>query len=244
MKIGRLQTPLLTAESKNLLAILQLGILGTQVVMLVLVGSIAVRQNALANRQPTMAQLINGDTIYVSEQERNWRYPEVIRKVVSDWTTLTFNWEGTIAGSDKPDEGVRVTGGGKVPLNTWFASILLEADFAEASLQEIAKLVPASIFTGQTRGVVVINYVSEPRQIAPKRWQVDMVATRLLIDRQSGSSKREAFNRTFTLETVEIPRSPLGKDASVVEQKIYEIRAAGLQIIDIAPFDPDQEQRK
>lgn len=241
MKIRRLQSPLLTAESKNLLAMLQLGILGIQGVMFLLLAFLATRQNALANRQPTMAQLINGDTIYVSEQERNWRYPSVIRQVVAGWTTLTFNWEGTIAGTDKPDEGVQVTGGGKVPLNTWFASMLLEANFAEASLKEISKLVPASVFSGQTRSVVVINYISEPRQIAPGRWQVDMVATRIVIDRSSGASKREAFNRTFTLEAVEIPRSPLEADAPLVEQKIYEIRAAGLQIIDIVPFNPDEK---
>ncbi len=68
-----------------------MGILGTQLLMLLGLLFLAARQNALANRQPTMAQLVNSETVYLSEQDRNFRYPQVIRKVVSDWTTLTFN---------------------------------------------------------------------------------------------------------------------------------------------------------
>lgn len=93
-----------------------------------------------------MAQLVNGETVYLSEQDRNFRYPQVIRKVVSDWTTLTFNWEGTLAGTDQQDEGVLVKATKKkVPLNTWFASVMMEPKFAEASLKEIAELPAQSL---------------------------------------------------------------------------------------------------
>ncbi|PIG91584.1 hypothetical protein [Gloeocapsopsis sp. IPPAS B-1203] len=237
MKIQRAQTTLLTTESKNFLALLQLGILSLQVLIFVFILLIAGRQNQLARRRPTMAQLVNGDTVYISEKDRYWRYPQVIRKVVSDWTMLTFNWEGKIAGSDKTDEGVKVDDRQRVPTNTWFASVLLEDDFAQAALKDIAQLVPADVFTGRIRSVAIVNHVSEPRQIAQGRWQVDMVSTRILIDR-TGKSERLPFNRTFTLEAVEIPHSPLGSDASLVEQRIYEIRSAGLQIINIVPFEP------
>jgi hypothetical protein len=88
------------------------------------------------------------------------------------------------------------------------------------------------------RSVIVISHLSEPRQIAPGRWELDMVATRVLIDRTSGESKQIAFNRTFTVESVEIPRSPLGSNAPIVEQKIYQMRSAGLQITQITPFNP------
>jgi len=247
MNIGRFKslnrTNLLTVESKNFLALLQMGILATQLLMLLGLLFLAARQNSLANRQPTMAQLVNGETVYLSEQDRNFRYPQVIRKVVSDWTTLTFNWEGTLAGTDQRDEGVLVKATKKkVPLNIWFASVMLEPKFAEASLKEIAELVPITVFTGRTRAVTIINYLSEPRQIAPSKWQVDLVATRMVIDRQSGASDRLPFNRTFTLQAVEIPRSPLGENAPLVERKIYDLRAAGLQITDITPYDPNSSQ--
>ena len=105
MKIQRAQTTLLTTESKNFLALLQLGILGLQALMFVFILLIAGRQNQLANRRPTMAQLVNGDTVYISEKDRNWRYPQVVRKLVSDWTMLTFNWEGKIAGTGQEAAG-------------------------------------------------------------------------------------------------------------------------------------------
>ena len=241
MKIGRLkESTLLTADTKNLLAVLQLIILGVQGVALLLLLVIAMRQNAIANRRPTFAQLVNGDTVYIAEQDRLWRYPEVIRQSVSDWSTLTFNWEGKITGTDQPDPGVKVKGDGKVPTNTWFASVMLEAQFAEASLQEIASLVPAEIFTGQVRSVIIINYLSDPRQIAPGEWEVDLLSTRTLIERSTGASERLAFDRTFTLRAVEIPQSPLGNEASVVEQKIYQMRSAGLEITQIVPFTPNR----
>lgn len=247
MKIRRFQSlqrsNLLTTESRNLLALLQVGILGTQLLMLIGLLFLAAKQNALANRRPTMAQLVNGETIYISQADRNFRYPQVIRNVVNNWTTLTFNWEGTLSGTDQPDEGVVVKGTNKrVPLNTWFASVMMEPEFAEASLEDIAQLVPSSVFSDRTRAVVLINYLSEPRQISPTRWQVDMVATRMVIDRQSGASEQIPFNRTFTLEAVEIPRSPLGENAPLVERKIYELRSAGLQITDITPYDPSGNQ--
>ena len=238
MKVKRTQTTLLNTDSKNFLALLQLSILGLQILIFLFIVVIAKRQNELANRRTTMAQLVNGDTIYISEKDRNWRYPQVIQKLVSDWTMLTFNWEVNTTGTDKPDEGVKVDGNKRVPANTWFASVLLEDDFAEAALKEIAQLIPADVFAGRIRSVVDIKYISEPRHIAEGRWQVDMISTRILMDRMTGKSERLPFNRTFTLEAVEIPRSPLGSNASLVEQKIYEIRATGLQITNIVPFEP------
>jgi hypothetical protein len=71
---------------------------------------------------------------------------------------------------------------------------------------------------------------------------VDLVATRVLIDRTTGKDERIPFNRTFTLQAVEVPRSPLGADAPLVERKIYEMRAAGLQITRIVEFNPQQQR--
>jgi hypothetical protein len=243
MKISRAKggasSQLLSADTKNFIAVLQLSILGLQGLMLLVMLFMGSRISAIANRKPTFAQLINGTTVYVSEQERNWRYPSVIKKTASDWAMLTFNWEGKVTGTDKPDEGVDVKDGKKVPLNTWFASVLLEPKFAETALVEISKLDGISeSLSGKLRAVIIIQNMSEPRQIADGKWQVDMIATRMLMDRTDGKSAPIPFNRTFTIQATEIQTSPLGEDASVVEQKIYEMRSAGLQITNIEPFDP------
>ncbi|MGA7933371.1 MAG: hypothetical protein WCA35_07480 [Kovacikia sp.] len=174
----------------------------------------------------------------------------VIQKVVSEWTTLTFNWDEKIPGTNEPDQGVRVGNNKRIPTNAWFASLLLESEFAKASLPKVAELVPPALFSGQIRSTTIVSYLSEPREIRPGEWEVDLVATRVLIDRTTGKDERIPFNRTFTLQAVEVPRSrsvsvgesPLGADAPLVERKIYEMRAAGLQITRIVEFNPQQQR--
>lgn len=241
MQIKRLQAPLLP-EAKNLLAMCFIGLTIFNSLIFVLMLFTAFRVNRIAERKTTFAQLVNGETVYVSEQERHWRYPSVIQKVVSDWTTLTFNWDDKIPGSDEPDQGIQVDNNKRIPTNAWFASLLLEPEFAKASLPKIAELVPPTVFSGQIRSTVIISYLSEPREIRPGGWEVDMVATRVLIDRTTGKDERISFNRTFTLQAVEVPRSPLGNDAPLVERKVYEMRAAGLEITRMVEFKPQPQQ--
>jgi hypothetical protein len=241
MEIKRLQSPLLP-ESKNLLAICFLCLTAFNSLIFLLILFTAFRVNKMAERKTTFAQLLNGETIYVSEQDRNWRYPGVIQKVVSDWTTLTFNWDEKLTGTNQPDQGVQVGKKGRIPTTAWFASLLLEPEFAKASLPKIAELVPTSVFTGQIRSTTIISYLSEPRAVRLGEWEIDMVATRILVDRTTGRDERIPFNRTFTVQAVEIPRSPLGKDAPLVEQKIYEMRSSGLQIIRMVEFNPQQRR--
>ncbi|WP_016948786.1 hypothetical protein [Anabaena sp. PCC 7108] len=241
MKIKRLQSPLLP-ESKNLLAICFLCLTAFNSLIFLLILFTAFRVNKIAERKTTFAQLLNGETIYISEQDRNWRYPGVIQKVVSDWTTLTFNWDDKLTDTNQLDQGVQVGKKGRIPTTAWFASLLLEPKFAQASLPKIAELVPTSVFTGQLRSTTIISYLSEPRAIRLGEWEIDMVATRILVDRTTGRDERISFNRTFTVQAVEIPRSPLGKDAPLVEQKIYEMRSSGLQIIRMVEFNPQQRR--
>jgi len=231
---------LLDGDNKNLLALLQLIILGASGLTLLLQLVLALRMNTLVSRHPTFVQLTNGEAIYISERERTFRSPAVIRKTVSDWIYLSFNWNGTIPGTDEPDQGIAVEGSrNKVPFTMSIASYLLEPQFAAATLQLMAdEIVPNEVFSGGLRQIVTIDYLSEPRQIAQGRWQVDVQATRRLIDRRTGASQPILFNRTFTLKTVEIPQSPLGTNASLVEQLVYTTMAAGLQITDITPYDP------
>jgi len=231
---------LLDGNNKSLLAILQLAILGFSSVTLLFVMFLTVRVNRIVNRQPTFVQLTNGETVYMSERERNYRRPEVIRQVVNDWTILSFNWDGTLPGSDEPDEGVAVDGvRGRVPFSVSIASFLLEPELGSEMLQLFAtEIVPSGVFNGELRQVITIEHISDPRQIAEGRWEVDIVSTRRLLDRRNGSQQAIPWNRTYTLQAVEIPSSPLGEAASRVEQLVYDTQSSGLQIIDIVPFDP------
>lgn len=198
----------------------------------------AFRLNAIAEGHPTFVQLVNGEALYISQRERTFRSPETLRRFVTDWTTLTYNWDGKLPGSENADEGLVSPSGKKVTTDAWFASTMLEKGFAEQSLNQIALLTPAEVFSGKIQSLILPTYISEPRQTADGVWEVDMTATRQQINRQTGERKVIEVNSTFTVKAVEPPRSPLGNQASFVEQRVYQLRATGLEITKIVDFVP------
>lgn len=150
---------------------------------------------------------------------------------------LTFNWDSKLPGTNETDSGIKVNSK-RVPTSTYFASLLMEPEFGKASLDKIADLVPSTVFSGQVRSTIIISFLSEPREIRPGEWEIDMIATRLMVDRSLGKDERIPFNRTFRIKAVEIQTATLGDQASAFEQKVYEIRSAGLEINKITEFNP------
>ncbi|WP_337884495.1 hypothetical protein [Fischerella thermalis] len=69
-------------------------------------------------------------------------------------------------------------------------------------------------------------------------WEVDMVATRVLVNLSGGADEEIPINRIFTLRAVDIPESP-SPNASALEQQLYEIRNSGLEITKISEFTPN-----
>jgi hypothetical protein len=196
---------------------------------------IAFRVNAEANLKTTQVQLINGTTYYVSERDKYWRYPAVIQNFVKQWTQLTFNWDTKIPGTNATDEGMKV-GNKTLPTSAYFASLLMEPQFGKATLAQLTELVPSEVLSGKVRATVIISYVSEPRELRMGEWEVDMIATRLQVSRGSGRDERIPFNRTFRIKAVDIQNPTFGTDASPFEQKIYELRSAGLEIQKMTEF--------
>lgn len=242
MRIKKYQAPLLP-EQKNVLAICGLALLGLSLLNTVGLMFIASRQNSLANRETTQVQLVNGSTFYVSERDRLFRYPQVIQKFISNWITLTFNWDGKVPGSAEPDKGIKV-GSGQITSAANAATLMMEPRFAEASKPFLAELTPRAVFDGQVRSTTIVRYVSEPRQTSIATWDVDVLAERLEVDRRTGESKSYPLNWTFTVKAVEIPKSALGPDASFVDQKVYEFRSSGLEISAMVPYKPTSTQNQ
>ena len=206
---------------------------------------LSVKVNNLATRKTTFVQLVDGRAVAIREEAVTYRTPDLVKNVARQWTILTWTWDSKLPGTSKPDAGQKI-GSSRLTTTAYLASFLLQgkttsngSSFREESRKAIAELTPAGVFSGNTRSTILVSYVSEPRTIAPGRYEVDMVATRNVID-QSGRIEEIPFNRTFTLETVDIPKSPLGKDATDVERAVYNVREAGLEITDIKPFNPNQ----
>lgn len=150
---------------------------------------------------------------------------------------LTWAWSGKIPGTNDPDPGIKVKGSTKVPTTAWMGSLMMESEFGKASLVELAQLVPNTIYSGKTRSGVYISHIGEPREIKRGVWEIDVIATRVVLEQGIGES-REQFNRTFTIKAVEIPKSPLQENANELEKTIHSLRAAGLEISRIVEFKP------
>ena len=69
-------------------------------------------------------------------------------------------------------------------------------------------------------------------------YSIDFFCKRSIVDRSLGKDERIPFNRIFRIKAVEIQTATLGDQASAFEQKVYEIRSAGLEINKITEFNP------
>jgi hypothetical protein len=231
------QSQPLLPESKNTLAwcfVLLTGMVGILTVA-VIFNTWSFR--VLSQRKVTFVQLKDGTTARVVEADELYREPKTIKTFVSNWVNLTWSWDGKIPGTNESDPGIKTQKGGKVPTSAWMASLMMESEFGEASLVELAKLVPNSVFEGKTRSTAYVSYISEPREIKKGVWEVDVIATRIVFSQGVGES-REPFNRTLTLKATEVPISPLGENANLVEKTVNSMRSAGLEITRIVEFKP------
>lgn len=196
------------------------------------------RVNYLSQRKNTFVQLVNGEAIAISEKEFLYRHPEIIRNTVRKWASLTFDWNGMILDTHKVDPGYEIGPGKKVTTNAYFGSFLIQAGasgFRQEALQLIAEITPAQIFSGQARSKIVVQHISAPRELAKGLWEIDLISTRLLVYR-NGTESEVSFNKTFTIQAVDIPNIPPDANSSAFEQRIYEIRQAGLEITKIIDY--------
>ncbi len=204
----------------------------------------------LSKKPPVLVQLSSGSTIVAKAVEPNERTSEVLKKFVSDTFIEMFSWDGKIYSyNDKgelitqQDTGVDIGGIGqissrKVTSKAYYAAFAIteNQNFREAFLQKLAQLTPPGIFTGQMQSSLILQHISEPRKIKDGKWEVDMVATLLMVN-SNHTSQGFAFNKTVTIEAVSTPQE-IPSDVSELSRKIYTVRKAGVEITQITDFKP------
>ncbi|RUT03800.1 hypothetical protein DSM106972_047140 [Dulcicalothrix desertica PCC 7102] len=240
--LQRVKRPSILLDSKDILPLCFIGLTVFSLLSFFFVLFLSFRVNQLAARKTTFVQLVNGHALVMSEQDYLYRQPEVIKNTVRQWAELTFNWDGIIPGTKELDKGRDVGKGKRITTNAYFGSFLIQAGkdgFRQAALQALADITPTRVFAGQVRSKIIISYLSAPRQIKTGEWEVDMVATRVIVNLSGGADEEIPINRTFTLQAVDIP-SPLAANASTLEQQLYAIRSAGLEITKITEFTPNK----
>ena len=221
-------------EGKVVLSLIILA--GCFVFLVLLTAWIAFTNRALAVRGKTYVQLDNGSTVLSQEKDENFRSDEVIRETVARWLQLTFEWDNNIPGTNATDQGHKINST-KVTSRAYFASFLLadssQGGFRNEFLEKLGELTPNGVFEGNVKSIVRIYDISEPRQIAPGEWEVDLVSTRYI----QGQEEEIKFNRTFTLQAVEPASLVLGEEEpSAYRRQIYSLWHSGLMITNIVPI--------
>lgn len=247
------------STSQYLLPLCFLALTGLMAFNLLLLLFVGFRVDRLARKDRTFVQLINGQVLVMSEEDGLYRHPEVIKNTVRQWATLTFDWNGLSAESEntallareldsraqrtqQSESGYEIGRNKKVTTNAYLASYLLqsgEKGFRKKGLEIIADITPSGVFSGDITARILISHLSEPRQIAVGKWELDLVSTRILRNKQ-GEEQEIPFNRTFILEATDLPDPPAA-DASSIEQRVDRVRAGGLEITKISDLDLNQK---
>lgn len=201
--------------------------------------TIAISNKNLSQQPITNVQLADGTAILVQQKPGNYRDPNLIKEFTKQWISLMFSWNGKLPGSDQPDPGLKAGKDHKVPVNSWGASLMMEPTFGQTFLEELADLIPDKVFSGSLQSAANVRYISEPKPIQGNAWEVNVVADRILYEPSTQTQQPIVpFNKTFTIQAVEIPNSPLKENANTLEKTIYKMRTAGLEITSIVDYNP------
>lgn len=195
---------------------------------------------ALATRGKVFVQMADGTTQLAQEFDVNYRRPEIIKETAVRWMQLAFEWDNRIPGKDQAvDEGINFDKSNKrVPTKTYLASYLMEPGFRQEFLRLMAsEVIPIDVMTGRRKSILRFYSVSDPRQVAKNRWEIDIVATR--VERSATQELGEIrVNRTITLQAVPAI-SPALKDSDpeVWRKTLYELTQNGLMIVEVKPLN-------
>jgi hypothetical protein len=200
-----------------------------------------------SNQAPTFVQLASGETVFAKSVNSNERSNEVIKRFIADTFIKMFNWDGLVQASNekgevvsKADTGVEVQGTSsnvKVTTKAFEAAFALseKANFRAAFLRKLAQMTPNEIFSANAQVSFIPRFISEPRQIADGKWQVDVVATLITFTRVDNAGQGIPFNKRITIEAV-TPLIPSSKSTDLAS-KVYTIRSDGLEITQIIDLD-------
>lgn len=232
----KLSTPLLP------LAVFMGGALQVLTLLMLLGQSVSIYR--LHNKKPpTLVQTTDGRAFRTKAISGDERSSEAIKGFVSVMMTQLFNWQGEVttdSGETIRDPGIAIDAEAssgtsqKVTTASATASMALAPDFRLAFLKRVAELTPLDVFNGRGQVVMVVEKVSEPVQLETGKWKLNVLAHLNVFGANSAPKEIIPFNREVVVEATTAPLIPEGN--TPLEQAIYTIRQAGLQITDIRPI--------
>jgi len=190
------------------------------------------------SKSPTLVQLAGGKTITAATVDSHVRSADVIKKFVAVNISSLMSWsvqlsaDVTQGGSPILDAGIEVVSlrglKKKIPTTAWQASFAFAEDLRKGILASVAELVPAEVFTGNAKVVLVIKSISPPEEIEKGKWKVSLVSNLITFTAVNQAGESVPFNKEIFIQTIDIPT--LKPDASPLDEAIYKVRSSGLEI--------------
>ncbi|MFM7887347.1 MAG: hypothetical protein ACKPCM_11790 [Pseudanabaena sp.] len=224
----------------SLMFLVLLGVLVLSVINSIGLFSIYFLYSSFSNssKSPTLVQLAGGKTITAATVDSHVRSADVIKKFVAVNTSSLMSWsvqlsaDVTQGGSPILDAGIEVVSlrgsKKKVPTTAWQASFAFAEDFRKGILASVAELVPADVFTGNAKVVLVIKSIRPPEEIEKGKWKVSLVSNLITFTAVNQAGESVPFNKEIFIQTIDIPT--LKPDASPLDEAIYKVRSSGLEI--------------
>jgi len=243
-----------------LFALVSLGLNGITIVVLQKQqGAI----NTLSQKPPpTLVQMRDGRNIPVEAKPADYRDPENIKEFAKTTLTLLMTWtqqpptaqgngnqnQASAPASDPmmQEEGVPVgEGDARITNTAWIASYALSDEAPDrlrtAFQKQIAQMMPAGVFNGETQVLPEITHVSNPAQIGPGLWQVNVVSHLNVYQRQNNRfklSRQIEFNKQLQVKAIPVPITPA--NATPLLQAQNGLRSSGLEIVSMRDINPEQ----
>ncbi|MEH2142093.1 hypothetical protein [Nostoc sp.] len=214
------------------------------VLLLFIFQGLNIRQLSL-RKPPNFVQLIDGKP--VTNIDDLAREPEAIRQFISKTMISMFSWSGTLppqtieeVANPKSDLGILIRtpqgGSQKISTSSWIASFALSEDFRKGFLSTVAEMTPPEVFSENPSLVMtsqlVIKRVYPPKQIAPGKWRVGMVADLIQKNQVGGAKLITPFNKDFLVRAADYFGNP-PNNGTDLQKAIYSVRADRLEIYEI-----------
>ena len=212
--------------------------------LLVLVASNLALAWALINAQSktqTFVQLNNGSAVEVLNQDALYRSEAVIQETTTQFLKLLWEWSARLPGSQQNDPGFTFNLNDQqktIPSSVYYASQLTGGGIGNQLVIESLKIISHSVFEGRAESSIEIEFLGSPRVTGQGLYEIDAIAT--VVVREVGYlDQRTQLKKTFTWQAVEpyVPLLPLDNPSSM-RKLIAQLRASGLQLVDVKPFNP------
>jgi hypothetical protein len=165
-------------------------------------------------------QLVDGRAIAVNSQEYLERHPQTIQRMVGETLTLMFT-----ASEKQPPETV------------WQTTSQLLSDNLQQKLQsEITQTNPASNRNNTNTNIeslLLLQSISKPEKIAEGKWQVDVIANRLVFTATNRSGEKISFNKKILVQAIDNPKIVLPAAPTPLNLAVHQLGEAKLEIYNI-----------